>query len=403
MEGRLDGAKVNNQTLSALLRQIGGTAGRDADYDIEVSTLTIPRKKPNGSTTIYITPKNAGTGTIGIGTLAQLRVTGTDINQDGDTRDEYPASTGEATSGPVDAPGSPAIAFTINERALNEDVDDATDGIADSDGIVVPVPRDYDPDGGDDDITQAAYDALTDPPDNSDASDPDGDSYWVWEEAAANFDLNGDGDIEDILKVVKEKEVRHRLEIVNADFEIKDTAIAATKGLTATPNVIRESEVGQTEESREVSVKLDIELKNALPDDARVRFFVRDELTSLPDDFTADAQVATRGTDYTATVDELTIPAGEKKATTTMNLTVFDNGGKNAPKIIRVEAKVGTVSKFVGIKIADDETATTNIALSASPGEVKAETGDRNVTITGTLNGDVFDEDPEDNLGHRRW
>ena len=61
--------------------------------------------------------------------------------------------------------------------------------------------------------------------------------------------------------------------------------------------------------------------------------------------------------------------------------------------VFRVEAKVGTVSKYVGIKIADDETATTNIALSADPGEIKAESGEQTITITGTLNGDVFDED----------
>ena len=136
-------------------------------------------------------------------------------------------------------------------------------------------------------------------------------------------------------------------------------------------------------------------MANALPDDARVRSLFGTNSASTDDAFIADAQVeaATRGTDYTATVDDLVIPAGETKGTTTLNLTVFDNDGKNAAKIFRVEAKVGTVSKFVGIKIADDETATTTIALSADPGEVKAETGDQEITITGTLNGEVFEED----------
>ena len=47
--GRLDGATVNDETLSFLLRDMNtGTAGRDADYDLDVNTLTIARKKPNG-------------------------------------------------------------------------------------------------------------------------------------------------------------------------------------------------------------------------------------------------------------------------------------------------------------------------------------------------------------------
>ena len=68
-----------------------------------------------------------------------------------------------------------------------------------------------------------------------------------------------------------EKDLRHLLTDWTVDFRSEDTQIAATKGLTATPNVIRESLVGQEEESREVSVELKIEMENALPDDARVR------------------------------------------------------------------------------------------------------------------------------------
>ena len=392
--GRLDGAKAN-QTLSFLLRQTVPSegkkaAGRDADYDIELSTLTIPRKKPNGSTTIYITPKNAGTGTIDItGPGEELMISGSDVNFDGDTRDEWTAPSGGVAPG---AQPPEDVFILVTEAGLFRDFVGNDFSFGGSTGIFLV---DYDPDGTDDDISQTEYDALTDPPDNSDPQDPDGNSYWAWPEVRDNhsFDLNGDGDTDDFLKVVREKDIFHPLEVEIVDFEITDTALAATKGLTATPNVIRESLVGQEEESREVAVKLDIEIEKALPDDARVRFFVRDELTSLPEDFTADAQKATGGTDYTATVDDLVIPAGEKKASTTMNLTVFDNDGKNAAKVLRVEAKVGTVSKFAGIKIADDETATTNIALSVDPSEIKAETGDRNVTITGTLNGDVFDED----------
>ena len=370
VKARLDGAKVNSHNLSFLLRDLGtGTAGRDADYDIDLSTLTIVRRKPNGSAMIQIIPKNAGMGTIMIGSEAELRVSGTDINQDGDTRDVFPADNG----------GSAAAGFMITEVALNEDVSalkSGTPGVPNpAEGISIAAAESYDPTPGDQN---------------------NADDYFAWSEAAADggdgWDLNGDGDTEDFLKEITEKDLRHLLMIEAATFTIKDTPIAGTKGLTASPSVIRESVVGQEEGSREESIALNIELENALPDDVRVRFFVRDELGGLAADFTADAEAATRGTDYTASVDDLTIAAGQKTGTTTLNLTVLDNGAKNAAKIFRVEAKVGTISKYVGIKITDDETATTNIALSADPAEVKAESGERIITITGTLNGEVFEE-----------
>ena len=332
-----DPANLSDQTLSFLLRQSGGTAGRDADYDIELSELTIPRKKPYGSTTIYITPKNNGTGTISISSGKRFLITGTDINLDRDTRDEKPASTPSDTpDNTAAAPGDRALSFIISEIAMNVDLD--ADGTLETDvGLTVLQPEDYDPDGTSDNITQDAYDALTSPPANSDLNDPDGDSYWAWSEASVagpnvptGWDLNNNDSRDDMLKVVKEKDVLHFLNILPVDFTIDAGAIAATKGLTATPAVLRESVVGQAEgSSREEQVKLDIELKNALPDDARVRFFVRDELTQLDEKFTEDAQAATRGTHYTATVDPLTIDAGETKGSTTLNLVIYDDTGKN--------------------------------------------------------------------------
>ena len=266
-----------------------------------------------------------------------------------------------------------------------------------NDEFTIPAAAEYDPDGTDDDITQAEYDALTDPPDGSDADDPDGDSYFAYSEAAAGdngWDINLDGDTDDFFKVVREKDIPRYLDISVPYFEITETAIAATKGLTATPAEIRESVVGQDGRvARLCPSSWILSWRTPLPDDARVRFFVRDELTNLPDDFTDGAQAATRGTDYTATVDELTIEAGEKKASTTMNLVRLRQRGEECAKIIRVEAKVGTVSKYAGIKITDDETSTTMVDLTVEPGEVKAGTGAQMVTVTGTIDGDVFDTD----------
>ena len=58
-----------------------------------------------------------------------------------------------------------------------------------------------------------------------------------------------------------------------------------------------------------MSIELSLEITNKLPDDARVRFFIRDELPKDPD--TDKVEAADRGPQYSATVDPLTIPAGE--------------------------------------------------------------------------------------------
>ena len=412
---RLDGGPTVNETLSFLLRQTAPSedengnpkpeAGRDVDYDITLSTLTIPKNKSSGSTTICIAPKDAGTGFIGISSLAELIIKGTDINLDFDLRDEYaatvPTPLGQ-TDDDLTIPGTPGPTVSTQEFILYMDANGDGDTV-DSVPILFQ-PEDFDPDGTTDDVATLPEDA----PPGATIGDPDNDSYYAYYESRANngrgWDLNGDGDTKDVLKVVKEKDLRHRLAIVTADFEITETAIAATKGLTATPAVIREAVVGQEEGSREVQVELKIELANALPDNARVRFFVRDEIDIINPDgtsgltdaqaaFVKGAEKAVRGTQYTATVDDLVIPAGEKTGTTALNLTIFDNSGKNNARVFRVQAQVGTISKYAFIKIADDETASTSISLSANPNSLSESAGETDGTITATLDGKVLDAD----------
>ena len=412
---RLDGGPTVNEPLSFLLRQTAPSedengnpkpeAGRDADYDITLSMLTIPKNKSSGSTTICITPKDAGTGFIGIGSLAELIIKGTDINLDFDLRDEY-AATVPTPPGQTDddltVPGTPGPTVSTQEFILYMDANGDGDTV-DSVPILFQ-PEDFDPDGTTDDVATLPEDA----PPGATIGDPDNDSYYAYYESRANngrgWDLNGDGDTKDVLRVVKEKDLRHRLAIVTADFEITETAIAATKGLTATPAVIREAVVGQEKGSREVQVELKIELANALPDNERVRFFVRDEIDIINPDgtsgltdaqaaFVKGAEKAVRGTQYTATVDDLVIPAGEKTGTTALNLTIFDNSGKNNARVFRVQAQVGTISKYAFIKIADDETASTSILLSANPNSLSESAGETDGTITATLDGKVLDAD----------
>ncbi|MCY4604357.1 MAG: putative Ig domain-containing protein [Gemmatimonadetes bacterium] len=171
-------------------------------------------------------------------------------------------------------------------------------------------------------------------------------------------------------------------------IEIKDTPLAAIKGLTASPSTIREN-AGIT------PVTLKVTLTAALPDDEDVSFTIMDKVESGNADvskFLEGTVPAERDVNYTAIVGDLSIPAGATEGTTELTLTPIDNDARGSALGLLVRAKVGQTTFETGIKIVDNETPTTNIALSAAPAEVKAATGANEITVTGEINGSTFDD-----------
>ena len=173
-------------------------------------------------------------------------------------------------------------------------------------------------------------------------------------------------------------------------IKITDTPLASVKGLTATPSTIREN-AGTTE------VALKVTLTAKLPNDEEVSFTIMDAVESGNADVTKfldGADPAERDVNYTAIVGDLTIAAGATEGTTTLTLTPVDNDKRGgSPLGLIVRAKVGNTTFEAGIKIVDDETPTTNVALSVAPAAVKAATGANEITVTGEINGSTF-EDP---------
>ncbi len=171
-------------------------------------------------------------------------------------------------------------------------------------------------------------------------------------------------------------------------IKITDTPLASIKGLTATPGTIRE-DAGTTE------VALKVTLTAALPNDEEVLFTIMDAVDSGNDDvskFLDGTAAASRDVNYTAIVGDLTISAGSTEGTTTLSLTPVDNEARGSALGLIVRARVGNTNFEAGIKIVDDETPTTNIALSVKPAEVKAETGANEITVTGEIDGSTFDD-----------
>ena len=166
--------------------------------------------------------------------------------------------------------------------------------------------------------------------------------------------------------------------------ELTATPVAALE-LTATPNVIRE-DAGETE------IVLEVSLDYVPTANTAVQFTIVDS-PSGDSDFDDDTEVATRDVDYRAQVAPLSISAGQTKGWTTLTIVPRDNSEQSLAKVFTVTASVGGTRASTGIKIADDETPTTEIWLALRPNEVYEDAGATEVIVTGTLNGRAFDAD----------
>ena len=112
----------------------------------------------------------------------------------------------------------------------------------------------------------------------------------------------------------------------------------------------------------------------------------------------SDGAAAVRDVDYTATLGGLvTIAAGETQGSTILTLTPIDNSVADGNKFLAVQATVaaksGASARTDDIKIADDETASTSIALSANPHTISEGADNTTGTITATLDGKALDAD----------
>ena len=167
--------------------------------------------------------------------------------------------------------------------------------------------------------------------------------------------------------------------VISNVIKITDTPLASAKGLTATPAMIREN-------AGETVIELKVELDKGLPNPEEVLFTIMDADSD-------DAANAVRDVDYTATVGDLTIAANATSGTTTLTVTPIDNDQRGGSLAFKVRAEVGQTEKDAIVTIIDDETPTTNIALSVDPKEIKAATGANEITVTGEIDGATF-EDP---------
>ena len=168
---------------------------------------------------------------------------------------------------------------------------------------------------------------------------------------------------------------------------------ASVEALTATPYSIRE-DAGAKE------VTLEVTLKNAVSTDETVTLTIdpgteqepaSDKLTDARYDGAIDA---TRDIEYAMNPPSIPIPQGETKGSATVTVTPVNNTDENDLRVISIIATLdGVEVGRTGILITDDDSTSEQIKLTVSPDEINENAGATEVTVTGTLQGNTFDDD----------
>ena len=149
--------------------------------------------------------------------------------------------------------------------------------------------------------------------------------------------------------------------------------------LEVTPTEIRE-DAGTT------SVSLTVTLPAARVVDETVTFTIASPSEGTP---------AVRDVDYIASLEAVvTIPVGTTTGRATLTLVPINNTAEDGLRAIGVQATFASGAVLMkDIKIVDDEAPSTSITLSVDPQAIVEGSGETNVTVTATLNGDTLTED----------
>ena len=108
----------------------------------------------------------------------------------------------------------------------------------------------------------------------------------------------------------------------------------------------------------------------------------------------SEGTAAVRDVDYIASLGAVvTIPVGTTTGRATLTLTPINNTEEDGLRAIGVRATFASGATLMrDIKIVDDETPSTSITLSVAPDSIVEGSGQTDVTVTATLNGDTLTE-----------
>ncbi len=341
----------------------GATATRDVDYTAIIRSLTIPAGEVSGSRVISITPVDDGIED------ADETIKLKSTNKPKNARDEditVSVATIKLTdTGKKEAPAAPADgtpSFTADDIAASDTVIEGTAGMA----LEMELPAA----SGNGELTYSVSANL-----------PAGLSF-----NQATRTISGTpaaAGTAEIIYTVIDGDTGEDLPAESAaltyTIEIAKMAppVSVVEKVEASPSSVREN-------GEAIEMRITATLAAAAPKAEMLSFTLG----------AASENSAVRDVDYTAAMrGSVSIEEGATSASTTLTLTPLDNDATDGNKYIVVRAQASGGSESATIKIADDETASTSISLSANPNAVNENDGQTVGTITATLDGKVLDAD----------
>ena len=176
------------------------------------------------------------------------------------------------------------------------------------------------------------------------------------------------------------------LTISPVDIKIKKEVVVTADAITLSQESIRE-------DAGETTVEVKVTLTDALVEDETMSLAVLPEGAVLPSGDTVTG-TPLRDVDYTVAFGSpLTIPVGATEGTTTFTITPTNDTDVAQRGTIYIQITVGDVVTTRTIVLVDDDTNSMNISLTAEPAAISEGAGTTDVAVTGTLDGEVFDDD----------
>ena len=341
-------------------------ATRDADYTADLHPLVIPGGSVSGTTTITVTP-TANDGEeddekFRLATLASKLPRANDEDGDPQELEVTPATItlkDTKDAGPQTRPPDPKIpAFTAADAIADQEYAVGT-AIA---ALVLPEAT-----GGDTTLTYSVSTLPAGLAFNAATRTLSGTPTVAGTFAIVYTVIDSDGDA-DALTFSIAIEAAETPPLPVADAE-----------LTAAPSSVRE-------DAETTQILLTVVMAAPKATAERVTFMLVGPSAGTP---------AVRDLNYTAVLGAVaTIPAGTTVGTTTLTLTPIDNAEANGPRVLGVQATFASDAiALTDIEIADDETPSTSISLSASPRTISEEGGETTITVTATLDGKALARD----------
>ena len=327
-------------------------ATRDTEYTAILRGLTIEAGEISGTTTVSVTPLAGGDKKIGLTALKSP------VKNDED--EDVTVTTTVVTLKDGDPAAAPA------GLAFDEDVDVVSTVF---EYVVGTAIEPY--------VLPAATGGIGDKTYSVSVTLPAGLSFDADTRTLSGTPLTA-GDATVVYTVIDSAPDEVNTAVLSLTFEIGTAPPATVRvaSITSTHSSVREN--GET-----TSILLTATLAAPSAKPETILFTIAAPSTGTP---------AVRDADYTAVIGgSVVIAAGELQGRTLLTLTPLDNAEVDGNKYLGVEASASGGSARTDIKIADDETPSTSLALSVSPHTLSEDAGVTQLTVTAMLDGKALD------------